>query len=99
MSSKLKAKSAAPVSPFLESDGAAQFLCFAPQTLATMRIKGEGPPFSKVGGKILYHIEDLIAWVAECRVRSTAQVAYSGKPRGRPRKTAARDSSQSNIEA
>jgi hypothetical protein len=64
--------------------------------LAKLRTVGGGPPFSKLGGKVLYEIGDLKNWVAARKVKSTAQVAYTGRPRGRPRKS---PPPQPNIEA
>jgi hypothetical protein len=69
-----------PPSPFVDTDGAASFLLAAPQTLANMRLTGEGPPFSKFGGKVLYHVDDLLEFVAERKVKSTSEVEYSGRP-------------------
>jgi hypothetical protein len=54
--------------------------------LAVWRLNGTGPPFSKVGNKILYAVADLIAFVAERKVKSTSQLDYRGKQRGRPPK-------------
>jgi hypothetical protein len=75
-----------PASPYVDSVGAAAFLLNAPQTLANWRINGEGPPFSKVGKRVLYRVSDFLAFVEARKVGSTAQLAYSGKPRGRPPK-------------
>jgi hypothetical protein len=47
MNHRPKAQPSPPVTPFLDSSGAAQFLLAAPQTLANWRLKGEGPVFSK----------------------------------------------------
>jgi hypothetical protein len=77
-----------PESPYTDADGAAAFLLVAPQTLANWRITGEGPPFSKVGHRILYSIADLTAFVAERKVNSTSELEYRGKTRGRPPKAA-----------
>ena len=42
-------------------------------TLAKMRMRGDGPPYSKVGAKIVvYNTTDLDAWVASRRRRSTS---------------------------
>jgi hypothetical protein len=73
-----------PAPLYTDPNGAAQFLLNSPQTLANWRLSGQGPPFSKVGNKILYAVADLIAFVAERKVNSTSEVEYFGKPRGRP---------------
>jgi hypothetical protein len=85
MSYKKIPPSALPESPFLDAPAAAAFLRVSVMWLAKLRTVGGGPPFSKLGGKVLYTVDDLTAWVAERRVKSTAQITYTGKPRGRPR--------------
>lgn len=42
-------------------------------TLAKMRLTGTGPVFVKLGRKVAYRVEDLEAWVAENRFRSTSE--------------------------
>lgn len=32
------------------------------RTLANWRSRGEGPPFTKIGGKVLYPLEKLTDW-------------------------------------
>lgn len=32
------------------------------RTLANWRSKGEGPEYTKIGGKVLYSLEDVTAW-------------------------------------
>jgi hypothetical protein len=81
-----KVQPSPPPSPFVDSHGAAQFLRLSEQTLANWRLRGNGPPFAKIGTKILYSVDDLLAYVAERKVRSTSEVEYCGKPRGRPPK-------------
>lgn len=34
-------------------------------TLATWRSRGNGPPFVKVGGRVLYRVTDIKAWEAK----------------------------------
>ena len=44
-------------------------------TLRTLRSRGGGPRFLKVGRRVLYRFEDVDAWLAECpRVRLAAEV-------------------------
>lgn len=45
----------------------------SPSTLAKMRLTGTGPVFVKLGRKVAYRLEDLEAWVAENRFRSTSE--------------------------
>lgn len=48
---------------------------YSAQTLRNKRVKGEGPPFVKLGGAVRYRCEDLDAWVAARLRTSTSQVA------------------------
>jgi hypothetical protein len=73
-----------PPSPFVDSHGAATYLCISEQTLAAWRLKGLGPRFAKLNTKIVYRIDDLRAFATERTVTSTSQIAYHGRPRGRP---------------
>ena len=42
------------------------------QTLRTMRSRGDGPPFIKISGnRVGYSPDDVAAWLAERRRRST----------------------------
>ena len=43
------------------------------RTLANWRNLGNGPPFSKIGGKILYRLADLVAWEEKRTVQSTSE--------------------------
>lgn len=42
-------------------------------TLANWRSQGKGPPFTKIGGGVLYPMERLIAWENQNTVNSTLQ--------------------------
>jgi hypothetical protein len=56
------------VTPELKPErDAALFLGAAVRTLQRWRQEGGGPPFYKVGRKVLYHQADLSAWLADCR--------------------------------
>lgn len=48
----------------------------SPRTLANWRSQGAGPPFTKVGGAILYSVDKLAEWETRNTVTSTSQ--YSG---------------------
>lgn len=58
-------------SPFLTEREAAAFLRLAPGTLQNRRVSGTGPPFLKLGGRVVYRREDLANWAEERRKRST----------------------------
>ena len=49
-------------SPYLTNSEAAAYLRIKPRTLANMRNNGLGPAHRKHGGRVVYAIEDLIAW-------------------------------------
>jgi DNA-binding transcriptional MerR regulator len=56
-------------SPYLTTKEAAAFLRIKPRTLANMRNKGLGPAYRRHGGRVVYTIEDLIAWSDSTRRR------------------------------
>ena len=43
------------------------------RTLANWRSAGVSPPYTKVGGRVVYPIEDLLRWEASRTVTSTSQ--------------------------
>ena len=47
-------------------------------TLDKWRVKGDGPPFIKVGKKVLYRVGDLDTWLAGRRVTSTTEADARG---------------------
>lgn len=49
-------------SPFLTPAQAAEYLGLARSTLDYYRWVGGGPNYRKHGGRVFYHIDDLIAW-------------------------------------
>ena len=55
--------------------GASDLMGVAPQTLARWRCEGGGPPFIRVGRKIMYAVEDITAWMNSRRVASTSELA------------------------
>ena len=56
----------------LDAKGAAAYLHLANQTLAKMRLSGVGPPYYKVGRRILYDRLDLDRWLDSKRRLSTS---------------------------
>lgn len=56
----------------LIAEDAAEYLGLATQTLAKMRWSGESPPFFKVGRRVLYERDELDAWLAQRKRRSTS---------------------------
>lgn len=51
-----------PPKLFLTPKELAEYWRMAPHTLANWRHQGIGPKFTKVGARILYGVEDLIAY-------------------------------------
>ena len=56
----------------LDAKGAAAYLRLASQTLAKMRLSGMGPPYYKVGRRVLYDRTDLYRWLDSKRRFSTS---------------------------
>jgi excisionase family DNA binding protein len=52
----------------LPTDVAAAYLGLSPKTLETLRTRGGGPPFLKLGRRVVYRKADLDTWLA-ARVR------------------------------
>ena len=44
----------------------------SPATLETLRIRGGGPAFVKLGARVVYQREDLDRWLAEHKRKSTS---------------------------
>jgi predicted DNA-binding transcriptional regulator AlpA len=81
---------------FLRTPEAARFLSLSGRTLEKHRIYGTGPEYRKIGGRVVYALEDLQAWanlgaknstsdpgvgtVLPAK-RQTAPVPYAGKER------------------
>ncbi|MEP2028864.1 helix-turn-helix domain-containing protein [Roseibium sp.] len=62
----------APLPPrYLRTKEAAQFLSLSARTLEKHRTYGTGPAYHKLGGRVVYSIEDLEAWVKLGSVTST----------------------------
>jgi hypothetical protein len=59
--------------PLLDTFQAAERTRLARATLAKLRVVGGGPPFVKLGAKVLYEEADLEAWIAaQGKRRSTS---------------------------
>ena len=53
----------------LTSEESQDFLRVSQQTLANWRVQKIGPPYIKLGGKVLYRISDLEEWLDSRLVR------------------------------
>ena len=56
---------------FVRTPEAARLLDLSPRTLEKHRCDGTGPVYHKLGGRVVYSVEDLAAWVARGSVTST----------------------------
>ena len=57
---------------YLRTKEAADFLSLSARTLEKHRTYGTGPAYHKLGGRVVYSVEDLAAWVARGTVTSTS---------------------------
>lgn len=57
---------------YLRTPEAARFLGLSGRTLEKHRTYGTGPRYSKLGGRVVYRVEDLQAWVDRGAKSSTS---------------------------
>ncbi|QFR34641.1 AlpA family transcriptional regulator [Ancylobacter sp. TS-1] len=57
---------------YLRTKEAAAFLSLSPRTLEKHRTYGTGPAYRKLGGRVVYSIDDLQAWTERGAVTSTS---------------------------
>ncbi|MDK1492896.1 helix-turn-helix domain-containing protein [Sinorhizobium sp. 7-81] len=57
---------------FVRTPEAAQLLDLSPRTLEKHRCEGTGPIYRKLGGRVVYSVADLQAWVEAAARKSTA---------------------------
>ena len=57
---------------YLRTPEAARFVGLSIRTLEKHRIYGTGPRYSKLGGRVVYRLEDLQAWVDAAVKASTS---------------------------
>jgi predicted DNA-binding transcriptional regulator AlpA len=62
----------------LDTKEAADFLKLSPRTLENFRNLGDGPPFRKLGRRVLYARSDLEAWVNARIFGATSDDHYPG---------------------
>ncbi len=62
-----------PRPAFLNSKQAAEYLGLKPNTLAKMRVYGNGPKYRKHGFRVLYALDDLNAWSDASSRSSTSE--------------------------
>jgi len=61
-----------PEPQWTDTVGASRFTGVPVATLATLRVRGGGPTFSKVKSRILYSYRDLNDWLESARRTSTS---------------------------
>ncbi|KKX29404.1 helix-turn-helix domain-containing protein [Rhizobium sp. LC145] len=64
---------------FVRTPEAARLLDLSPRTLEKHRCDGTGPIYRKLGGRVVYSIADLQAWVDGSARQSTSE-ALRGRP-------------------
>jgi hypothetical protein len=57
---------------------AAVALRLSERTLERSRVSGSGPPFCKLGRRVLYRADDLERWITSRIVRSTSAATVGG---------------------
>lgn len=57
---------------YLRTPEAARFLGLSGRTLEKHRTYGTGPRYSKLGGRVVYRLDDLLAWVERGSKASTS---------------------------
>ncbi|MFT8481168.1 helix-turn-helix domain-containing protein [Gluconobacter oxydans] len=70
--------------PYLRGGEAAELIGVSIRTLEKYRCTGGGPPFLKVGSRVLYLREDVEAWLQRHRCRNTSDDNYVAALREMP---------------
>ncbi|WP_343611959.1 helix-turn-helix domain-containing protein [Novosphingobium sp.] len=76
---------------FLRTPEAATHLGLSPRTLEKHRCYGTGPVFRRLGGRVVYAIEELEAWAAQGSRRSTSDPGTGTTQPARPGRGEPRD--------
>jgi predicted DNA-binding transcriptional regulator AlpA len=61
---------------YVRTHEAARILCLSPRTLEKYRCHGSGPTFRKLGGRVVYAIDDIEAWAEQAACSSTSDPRY-----------------------
>ena len=59
---------------YFKTKEAAEYLGFSKSTLEKLRLTGDGPTFIKRGRAVIYDIDDMNAYMASNRIRSTSEI-------------------------
>jgi len=65
---------------YLRTKEAAEFLSLSSRTLEKHRTYGTGPAYRKLGGRVVYAVEDLTAWADSGAVTSTSDPRGAVRP-------------------
>lgn len=57
---------------YLRTHEAGRFLGLSGRTLEKHRVSGTGPAYLKIGGRVVYSVDDLRAWAEQGRQTSTS---------------------------
>ena len=68
----MSASQSAQIQRYLRTPEAARIVGLSIRTLEKHRIYGTGPRYSKLGGRVVYNLDDLHAWVASGTKASTS---------------------------
>ncbi|MDP0929714.1 helix-turn-helix domain-containing protein [Paracoccus onubensis] len=60
---------------FVRTSEAARLLDLSPRTLEKHRCDGTGPVYRKLGGRVVYTVADLRAWIEGAARQSTSEMA------------------------
>lgn len=63
---------ASPEPEWTDTPGASLFTGVPTATLSTLRVRGGGPPFAKIGATVRYSYRDLRDWLEQARRTSTS---------------------------
>ena len=66
---------------YMDTRQAAAYVGMSPSTLNRMRVNGEGPPYGKLGRRVIYDRLDLDGWVTERKRRFTGESQTSERYR------------------
>jgi predicted DNA-binding transcriptional regulator AlpA len=70
---------------YLRTKEAAHYVGLSARTLEKHRTYGTGPAYRKIGGRVVYSIEDLRAWVDRGQCNSTSDPNNGTVPPANPR--------------
>lgn len=62
-----------PIPRLLNTEQAANLLCLSPRTLESLRLRGGGPEFLKLGKAVRYKPQAINAWIEARRAHPTSE--------------------------